>query len=263
MEKDVFRRHMRSHDMQQRQHQKNDILTWHMRSHDMQQRQHQYNDILGWHLKSYKNTLNWESRSKSIDVCHDDDVTEVARFISNEMKTNLNNTICAEISKHNKRAIQFLSAAHKVNAYTLWKSVVEKNAIWDHKPYILIRWGDWTCSKKKNGALKFFHDIWSNIHYGFLGVHVGFTESELLHGAGVAQWKDHELESVIAKISKGGLKGLDDPEDQTAIKIGFDLYKNHKNNLLSELIIEKIEIAYLMKEPIHVEECMLNHYKGY
>ncbi|WP_449018615.1 polymorphic toxin type 44 domain-containing protein [Prevotella sp.] len=37
----------------------------------------------------------------------------------------------------------------------------------------------------------FFYDLWSNIHYGFIGKAVGFTEWELTAGAGAVQLKDN------------------------------------------------------------------------
>lgn len=36
------------------------------------------------------------------------------------------------------------------------------------------------------------YDIWSNIHYGFVGRFVGFTEFELINGAGYAQICDNK-----------------------------------------------------------------------
>ena len=41
--------------------------------------------------------------------------------------------------------------------------------------------------RHKLGGFNYYHDIWSNIHYGYVGTAAGFTESELLDGAGLKQ----------------------------------------------------------------------------
>jgi len=246
---------------------------------DLRQHMHKYENTLNRNVQlspylfPMRALENGNTKSfESIGICHDDDVAEVAIYISNEMKANLNAPICAMIQKHNKRAVillasnnKILAASHKAKAYLLWMSVVKKNAIWDYKKFMLRRWGEWACNKKKKDALRFNYDIWGNINYGFIGKHVGFSDWELLSGAGVAQTWDNKMtkEEIQEKLMKDGLKGLDDPKDQTAIKIGFDLFKNHKGDLLSILVIDKLEKAYLKGEAISVEECNLNHYKSF
>ncbi|RDU58770.1 hypothetical protein CQA53_11900, partial [Helicobacter didelphidarum] len=94
------------------------------------------------------------------------------------------------------------------------------------------------------------YDIWSNIHYGYIGKAVGFSEIELLSGAGVAQ-----VASNIARIKKdiqettnntnGFLNNLsntwkilsdsnicdsgkycDDIQDNESIRIGMRMFDN-------------------------------------
>ena len=249
------------------------IFRQHMEEYETMLRHGLNHDILfRQHMMPYEATLNRQANLYNmVKSCKESNVTEVAIYISNEMKANLNSPICAMIRKHNERAAAFLSISqkalgisHKVKAYYLWYNAVKKNAIWDYKPFILMRWGDWTCNKRKN-ALKFFHDIWANIHYGFIGIHVGFLEEELLSGAGLAQTRDAEMteDEIKERFMKGGLKGLDDPQDQTAIKIGCDLYKNHKGNIYSALILEKLEEALRKGEDISIVKCSIEYHQSF
>jgi hypothetical protein len=48
---------------------------------------------------------------------------------------------------------------------------------------------------------------------------------------------------------------IDDPKDQQAIKIGFDLYDAHKDDLNAEHVISKILEKYNNSKPIAVEKC--------
>jgi Bacterial toxin 44 len=86
---------------------------------------------------------------------------------------------------------------------------------WDYKPDILKEgWGygqliDFAPIGKKE-SVSFFYDIWSNIHYGYVGRAAGFSESELLSGADRANiWTSGSIDGV---------------SDKTAIRIGIDLY---------------------------------------
>ena len=79
----------------------------------------------------------------------------------------------------------------RIKAYTKWKGLVEAGCPWDHKKAIqrLQANKHWSCDKSKH--IIFFYDLWSNIHYGFIGKAVGFTEWELTAGAGAVQLKDN------------------------------------------------------------------------
>lgn len=74
-----------------------------------------------------------------------------------------------------------------------------------------------------------------NIHYGFIGKAVGFTEWELTAEAGVAQLKDNNRnlgawvsQYILNRIRElwdaDFLAAFDDASDNEAIKIGFRLW---------------------------------------
>ena len=82
-------------------------------------------------------------------------------------------------------------SAHFV-ALAEWAWLVRENGLWDHKPAISSRFkpADPKASAQHwhhyDGFL-YYYDIWSNIHYGYVGRTCGFTSGELLDGAGLDQ----------------------------------------------------------------------------
>ncbi len=62
----------------------------------------------------------------------------------------------------------------------------------------------------------YYFDVWSNIHYGYVGLSVGFSEDTLISGSDIQQFFEN--------LGKGKF-GADTPDDRTAIKIGFKLFK--------------------------------------
>jgi len=115
-------------------------------------------------------------------------------------------------------------------AFLMWAENVMQDGAWDHKPYIRSHFtpavsdGDQVWHRYEDWL--YFYDIWSNIHYGFVGAACGFTESELLDGAG---WE--QIGSDLARFSwpngtpgVEGMRRFDDPSDRASIAIGMRLY---------------------------------------
>ncbi|WP_334578001.1 polymorphic toxin type 44 domain-containing protein, partial [Klebsiella variicola] len=61
----------------------------------------------------------------------------------------------------------------------------------------------------------YFYDVWSNIHYGYVGRSVGFSEAILLKGS---TWEQNMTP---------GAMGDDTMDDITSMKIGFNLFYEH------------------------------------
>ena len=90
---------------------------------------------------------------------------------------------------------------------------------------------------KYNGH-DYYLDVWSNIHYGYVGLECGFSEKILLGGADFAQFLDNE------QLFIG-----DAPDDVISMKIGFSLYYEFKNKLgeLTPLVVlDRLEAASLI-----------------
>nr|WP_310548541.1 polymorphic toxin type 44 domain-containing protein [Klebsiella pneumoniae] len=81
-------------------------------------------------------------------------------------------------------------------AMAIWYQTVKTGSIWDHKPKIRDLFSSVAVARplpRKGKSSKsyyhkfkqhdYFYDVWSNIHYGYVGRSVGFSEAILLKGS--------------------------------------------------------------------------------
>jgi hypothetical protein len=91
--------------------------------------------------------------------------------------------------------------------------------MWDHKPKIRGQWGvaqliDFSAIGHAE-KINFYYDIWSNIHYGYVGRAAGFGAKELIDAA--------DTENLVSNL------GTSEPSSDTvSIQIGMDLYEQGK-----------------------------------
>lgn len=146
-----------------------------------------------------------------------------------------------------------MAAGQKLAAYQMWAERVAPNRPWDHKPIIrhaLQAKGIFNRGWQKYGQNDYFYDIWSNIHYGYVGVAVGFSPSELIDGAGLAQAASDASRDVshgrwptMQNHPQNGTwpSSADDVPDHISIQLGIDLYACAKpNELTTDLLLRKI-----------------------
>lgn len=125
------------------------------------------------------------------------------------------------------------------NAFLLamgfWVERVNTGRPWDHKPIIREKFradAVHRLSFQNNHSESYDHkykgydyylDIWSNIHYGYVGRSIGFTEKVLLSGSDIQQ----KIMSIYSKLSgsEGETEGGDSTDDITSVKLGFRLYE--------------------------------------
>lgn len=96
---------------------------------------------------------------------------------------------------------------------------------WDHKPYILNNYAPNGFTTIGSRTYRF--DIWSNIHYGYVGRAAGFPGGELTGGAGVEQIGSNFASGNPSALSLGAdnlFAAYDDPSDNAAIQIGVNLW---------------------------------------
>jgi hypothetical protein len=113
-----------------------------------------------------------------------------------------------------------------------WKEMVDYKHPWDHKPKIKNnpRFVSSTKSVEYHlhGDTAYLHDVWSNVHYGYVGRAVGFTLAVLLDGAGVAQLKqDLDIPHGVLPMGTGSSllpRRFDPPTDRYSITLGFNMY---------------------------------------
>jgi len=147
----------------------------------------------------------------------------LSKYITDEM--------CRNVRSVEAKQIAVLKKHHSTYGMALWKwaGLVGYKEKWDHKRDIRNKFGLWS----DDGVTKYEYafDIWSNIHYGYIGLSIGFSEGILKSGAGVAQLKNSGVVETFASECRASalelacFPALDHPKDQAAIQAGFDLWK--------------------------------------
>jgi hypothetical protein len=144
-----------------------------------------------------------------------------------------------------------IALTKKLEAMVIWTKQVGQNMEWDHKPKLRQLFpGIW----HKQGRYIYYFDIWSNIHYGYVGSIGGLSESVLLDGAGAEQIvsdtlrKADELWEKPKEVRKlpgphptttpwTKLRSWDDVADRVSISIGMELAHRYPNGGITARII--------------------------
>ena len=193
---------------------------------------------------------------------------DVAKFIVDEMKNNRQSkeandikkiiNIERELSKNSltntiifahpiSKTSLFISS--KIQSYKLFKKLVESNAIWDHKWQIAKLFPTMGLSTPfyhryfyNNKYYEIGYDVWSNIHYGYIGRVIGFDKSALHFGADMAQSFSNRA------ITR------DDPKDAEAIKLGFKIYDEYNEKFDDFTANKLLDIIMKNKDKLNVKE---------
>ncbi len=142
------------------------------------------------------------------------------------------------------------SGLAKLDAFLVFGWMVQQDGPWDPKPYIRTH-GEPQYSHRI-GEWWYYYDIWGNIMFGYLGTAAGFSESELLEGAGLEQIGS-DLRYCVRDLLRGepctlpcrergvtGLKAWDHRPDRVTAKIGIRLWKQHDINVQTHHIVDAI-----------------------
>ncbi|WP_448091797.1 polymorphic toxin type 44 domain-containing protein [Pseudomonas lini] len=203
-------------------------------------------------------------------VCKDPDrMEELASYIAGEMNTNINSPSVRQMKELNSfdpdeetrkyAALPFylrlgqgpdfysMALGKKAKAFAIWTERVGQDRPWDHKPILAKLFGGiW----HKQGKYEYFYDIWSNVHYGYVGVAGGLSESVLLDGAGVEQigsdtWRfiknPKRFDGPRRTEGVEGMRAWDDTPDRVSIILGMNLYKEYPNGgLTGKIVMDKV-----------------------
>ena len=197
-------------------------------------------------------------------ICHHSDgAIAVANYIVAEIKSNVRSDTAERIRElidkdiYQRKLQEWENAPwylrlsppprpDAITASMIWFDAVKTGAKWDHKPKIKalfkkdaiarpIRSNKMSSSyyhKYKNND--YFYDVWSNIHYGYVGLSVGFSKDYLLRGSSIEQIRT----SVTSEA--------DPIDDVTCMKIGFKLYHQYgkyADALTDNDVLEALENA--------------------
>ncbi|EPC01926.1 hypothetical protein L861_19950 [Litchfieldella anticariensis FP35 = DSM 16096] len=138
-------------------------------------------------------------------------------------------------------------------AWSTWTWMVMQGHAWDHKSDIQDKFHTLGKSsyqyhhKYKNH--EYFYDIWSNIHYGYMGLFCGFSRDALLDGAGLEQvgsdLRRFQLPTDRSVVNGEELRRFDDITDALSIRIGYDLFDAFPDpqHLTPQILLDRIEAA--------------------
>jgi hypothetical protein len=204
-------------------------------------------------------------------VAHRDELTPIARYIASEMNRNARSDDVRRMAEMNR-----FSAGACITDFTnlpLWKQIlglgirpeqcvdmqlsyhsaaliawvakVRQNGEWDHKPKIAVRFHPRAVNVQHwhlYGNTLYYYEVWSNIHYGYVGRAAGFSEATLLDGAGLEQIGSDlaRLNAPTRSTDVAGVKAWDDPHDRTAIRIGIDLYSRRSAGVRSRDVLSAV-----------------------
>jgi uncharacterized Zn-binding protein involved in type VI secretion len=213
-------------------------------------------------------------------TCTDPDMMEeLAGYIADEMNRNIHDSsvlkmkelLSYDVAEETRKQMglpwyaqigatspQTIGAANGAAAMALWTERVGQDRPWDHKPKIHKKFGGYY---HKQGKYDYFYDIWSNIHYGYVGRAGGLSESVLSDGAGLEQIVSDSLRKIQEMAStpkaqqkrKGpqrsegvdGLRAWDDAPDRISVSIGTKLFSQHPNGGITAkmIMVEVLAVA--------------------
>jgi len=149
--------------------------------------------------------VNTGAATNPPDCNHPDQMEELATYIAGEMNRNIQHPAVLKMkelinydSSAQARKFQALpwyarlagppnfnsiALAKKLEAMAIWTKQVGQNMEWDHKPKLQAMYNG--VVRHKKGKYDYYYDIWSNIHYGYIGIVGGLSEGLLLDGAGL------------------------------------------------------------------------------
>ena len=212
-------------------------------------------------------------------ICnHPDQMEELATYIAGEMNRNIKHPAVLKMKEllnyeSSSTARKFLTRPwyarmvgrpdfntialrKQLEAMAIWAKQVGQNMEWDHKPKLRAMYNG--AVRHKQGNYDYFYDIWSNIHYGYVGIAGGFSESVLLDGAGAEQIisdsvrkVEEILEKPEEKRERPGprptvspwteLRSWDDVADRVSISIGAKLYRQYPDGgITAKMIMDEV-----------------------
>lgn len=203
-------------------------------------------------------------------VCKDPDMMEeLASYIAGEINTNINHPsvikmkelLSYDVAEETRKQMelpwyaqvgatspQAIGAANVAAAMALWTERVGQGRKWDHKVALAEMYDGVVYHKQ--GDYDYFYDIWSNIHYGYVGRAGGLSESALADGAGLEQiasesvrkvfnWKKRQWPDAAEGVD--GLRAYDDDQDRISIGIGIKLFAEHPNGgITAQMVMDKV-----------------------
>jgi Bacterial toxin 44 len=173
-------------------------------------------------------------------------IVDVATFIAGEMTKNAASTVTKTIAGYLADGA-ILHPLKFYDACQLWKAWVGNRRPWDYKRFLRSTYGEWSADSVSGYSYNF--DIWSNVHYGYVGRAAGFSAWTLKAGAGAAQQAagtspDGYWSRRFDTIGDADfLAAFDDPKDQVAIEVGVGLWETYALAMTLTNLLDSVRAA--------------------
>jgi len=149
-------------------------------------------------------------------------------YILDEIRINSRSWIVERIKQRNNGDV-----FDRGVAATMWAKQVRPGGPWDHKPLLKRKFNMVSSDDFYMGvpgtALRVYYDIWSNIHYGYVGHVAGFSKRALLVGQNLPGTGRH---------SKA---------DDLMVEIGMNLYDKYPVSELTTTRVRRAIVAELAR----------------
>ena len=197
----------------------------------------QLTDPLG--LRPSDRDLAPDSPSIAPDIVALHQMSSPADGILSAMKVDINSQEARRIRAINSAdnpgvTCHFFCNLFLVGAGSLWVKQVHAGGPWDYKPQIRqVQQGFDYWPLDASGDVDVFFDVWSNVHYGYVGGSVGFSLATLQFGADLGR-RFPALERIA---------GENDRSDVVSVEIGFRLWERHGAGLTYQQLVDAVRAA--------------------
>jgi hypothetical protein len=133
-----------------------------------------------------------------------------------------------------------------IRTFSRFANLVGNRKKWDIK----FDFPDWSYDPVSQVAYN--RDTWGNIHYGWIGRALRFSEHTLTSGAGWNQLEVHGnrhpgIRETVEGLLENGLGTFDDPRDLAAIRVGFNIWNIQNSFPTSVFILDAVR-----KQKLHL-----------
>lgn len=183
-----------------------------------------YNQIAA-ELQPYADGISYVRYDATVNYMYDEMITNLDSQEFKFIKDNLDLAANPPLFSDPNATTGYVTAA-----LTKFYNQVKTGGPWDHKPILEEKLGlepgvDLRFPVRGDTEHEVFYDIWSNVHYGYVGTAAGFAEGEL---------------QTAADIAEEGT-GKNDPADKITIQIGIDLWNKYGENMTKEQFEAEIQ----------------------
>ncbi|EQB4331892.1 polymorphic toxin type 44 domain-containing protein [Providencia stuartii] len=207
---------------------------------------------------------------------HDDSAIPIAEYIVDEIKTNTKSKHADKIrhelslySNKNNDPNAFVMGntgavlGSKIIANYSFADIIGDKRPWDHKPIIREKFKDKGVNRPigfdgngnfyktfytKYKNYDYFYDVWSNIHYGYVGMSLGLSEDDLTLGSNIQQFF-HDIVKLEFNFGDTG-------SDKATILIGINLYKKfgkYAESLTAQDVLDALDKDEILQTSLDQE----------